>query len=393
MIQPISYPKVTYPDNKKLLQEKLINHLVLMWTGLSLIGIVLTSIRSLNIGWTTRDSIQVVVVIVMLSLALNRHKLSTYFKANILVTVNIVIGIVGAYTLGMLAASVFFFPMGAIILALLYSIRSVVIFAVLSVAYYCFIAASFSLHYLKLNTSADLLSTSLAHWGVYILAYIFFFTVSCVTILKYRRAMEQLIVNVDQQRGMLEDSYMKLEEKSRELMIVNKQLESMANSDALTGISNRRHMDAHLNKEWLRAIRKQSCISFIILDIDCFKQYNDLYGHMQGDECLKQVAKKLNEQVNRSSDLVARYGGEEFAIILCDTENTKLVAEGCRQAIEQLKIPHESSEVGNFISVSIGLFTCIPKNGSTPDFIFDRSDKALYKAKTSGKNKVCVFED
>ena len=117
MIQPISYPKVTYPDNKKLLQEKLINHLVLMWTGLSLIGIVLTSIRSLNIGWTTRDSIQVVVVIVMLSLALNRHKLSTCFKANILVTVNIVIGIVGAYTLGMLAASVFFFPMGAIIIS------------------------------------------------------------------------------------------------------------------------------------------------------------------------------------------------------------------------------------------------------------------------------------
>ncbi|NOQ13595.1 MAG: diguanylate cyclase [Methyloprofundus sp.] len=394
MNHAINDRKAIYPENKKrLLQEQLINQMVLMWGGLSLIGITLTNIRALEIGWTTRDFIQTVVVIGILCICLNRHKLSTYFKANILVTVNIIIGVIGAYTLGMLAASVFFFPMGAIILALLYSKRSVIIFAVLSVAFYCFIAVSFSLHYLQLSTRADLLISNQAHWGVYILAYTFFFVISCVTIFNYRRTMEQLIIKVDQQREMLEESNAILEAKSRELMRVNKQLALMANSDALTGISNRRHMDDHLNNEWQRAIRNHSSISFILMDIDCFKQYNDSYGHPQGDECLKKVARALNEQVNRSTDLVARYGGEEFAIILCDTDNAEFVAEKCRQAIEQLKIPHDFSNVENVISISVGLFTYHPENGSTPGFIFDRADKALYKAKMSGKNKVCVFKD
>lgn len=382
-----------YQDDKRLLHEQLINHMVIMWTGLSVIGIVLTNIRALEIGWTTRDFIQITLVFGMLSIALNRHKLTTCFKANILVAVNIIVGIVGLYTLGVLAASVFFFPMGAIIVALLYSMRSVVIFAILSIAFYCFIAVGFSSHSLQLNTSADLLVANHAHWSVYILAYAFFFAFSCATIFNYRQKMAQLITKVDQQREMLKESNAKLKAKSEELITANNTLALMANSDALTGISNRRHMDDYLNNEWLRAIRNQSSISFILMDIDCFKQYNDRYGHQQGDKCLQKVAQTLNMQINRSTDLVARYGGEEFAIILSGTKNAELIAERCRLATEQLKIPHESSNAGNFVSVSVGVFTCTPEKGSTPGFIFDRSDKALYKAKISGKNKVSTFKD
>jgi diguanylate cyclase (GGDEF)-like protein len=177
-------------------------------------------------------------------------------------------------------------------------------------------------------------------------------------------------------------------EKTNELSEANRKLELLSRADALTGIANRRTMDEVLNQEWLRAIRNQSSLSFILIDIDYFKYYNDNYGHVMGDKCLKKVAVTLQAIPRRAADLVARYGGEEFALVLAETENAKSVAEECRRAIEALQIPHLFSDNANILTISVGLCTCIPESGTSPNLIIDSADKALYNAKRSGRNRV-----
>lgn len=177
-------------------------------------------------------------------------------------------------------------------------------------------------------------------------------------------------------------------EKTKALKEANNKLSELSRTDALTGIANRRVMDEFLNREWSRAIRNKSKISFILIDIDYFKNYNDNYGHPSGDECLRKVAKKINSLVNRPGDLMARYGGEEFAIILSDTRNAEMIAGSSRESIEHLQIPHNFSEVSNYVTISVGICTVIPEVGSDSSLIISTADKALYKAKQNGRNKV-----
>jgi len=177
-------------------------------------------------------------------------------------------------------------------------------------------------------------------------------------------------------------------EKTYQLNEANKKLKLLSLSDGLTGISNRRFMDEFLDKEWLRAIRNKSFISFILIDIDFFKLYNDNYGHLMGDECLKKVATKLKDISSRPTDLAARYGGEEFALVLGETKDAEAVAENCRRSIEKLQVQHNFSTAGDVITVSVGLCTYAPKSGTDPSLIIDTADKALYQAKEAGRNRV-----
>jgi diguanylate cyclase (GGDEF)-like protein len=177
-------------------------------------------------------------------------------------------------------------------------------------------------------------------------------------------------------------------EKTKELNESNKALELLSRTDSLTGVANRRFMDEFIDKEWLRAIRNKLSISFILVDIDFFKLYNDNYGHPEGDECLKKVAAKLKSLVRRPGDLIARYGGEEFALVLTDTKEAELVANNCRQSIEELQIAHKFSEAANVVTISVGLCTVSPDKGTDPKLVIDTADKALYKAKDGGRNRV-----
>jgi len=177
-------------------------------------------------------------------------------------------------------------------------------------------------------------------------------------------------------------------EKTKELNEANKALKMLSRTDGLTGIANRRFMDEFIAKEWLRAIRNKLSISFILIDIDFFKLYNDNYGHPKGDECLKKVAATLKSLVRRPSDLIARYGGEEFALVLSDTKEAELVANNCRQSIEELQIAHKFSEAANVVTISVGLCTVSPDKGTDPKLVIDTADKALYKAKDGGRNRV-----
>ena len=170
----------------------------------------------------------------------------------------------------------------------------------------------------------------------------------------------------------------------------NRRLEVLSFTDSLTGIANRRRFDEVLEVEHERHCRKRSTLSVILLDIDFFKNYNDEYGHVRGDECLRQVGQTLARCVNRSADLVARYGGEEFACLLPETgrNGVMVIAEKVRQAIEELKIPHRRSKISAYVTVSIGAVAVHRNSGKTALDIMRKADELLYRAKRAGRNRV-----
>lgn len=176
-----------------------------------------------------------------------------------------------------------------------------------------------------------------------------------------------------------------------ELEKANIELERIAQVDGLTGIANRRHFDEILELEWKKMERENKPLSLLLLDIDYFKFYNDTYGHLQGDSCLKAVAKEIAAQVKRPSDFVARYGGEEFAIILPDTDITGAadVGENIRSAIVALCIEHVTSDVSSYVTTSLGLATITPQTETNPNILIAQADTALYKAKKNGRNRLC----
>ncbi|WP_241681888.1 diguanylate cyclase [Cyanobacterium aponinum] len=167
----------------------------------------------------------------------------------------------------------------------------------------------------------------------------------------------------------------------------------MANTDSLTQVANRRYFDRTLEKEWNKAIETQQSLSLLLIDIDCFKQYNDTYGHQQGDECLIQVAQTFKTVVRHDYDCVARYGGEEFAVILPQTtlQEAKIVAVKIIKAVRQLQIEHRTSIASDIVTLSIGISVSIPQaNDSLEDFI-QKADKALYQAKQQGRDRFVIL--
>lgn len=175
----------------------------------------------------------------------------------------------------------------------------------------------------------------------------------------------------------------------RKLERLHKKLELLSFKDGLTNIANRRMFDMTLEKEWQRAQRKQTCLSLIMIDIDFFKQYNDFYGHQQGDECLKIIAGLLRKVSKRSMDLASRYGGEEFVLLLpeINQEKARLLAEKCLTVVSEEKIPHEKSKIGSVVTVSAGVCTIIPAVGSPSSMLIECADALLYRAKKSGRNQ------
>ncbi|NGZ86511.1 sensor domain-containing diguanylate cyclase [Duganella aceris] len=174
---------------------------------------------------------------------------------------------------------------------------------------------------------------------------------------------------------------------------VNRTLERQAMQDGLTGLANRRQFDVTLGNEFSRAMRHETTLAFIMIDVDYFKQYNDVYGHSAGDEVLRAVSKLIRALTpKRPGDLTARYGGEEIGILLpnTDIDGAHAVAERIRRAIEELRMPHSGSSYG-FVSISAGVATIAPKRGMhLAPVLVEAADKALYAAKSAGRNRVCL---
>ncbi|MBF0520240.1 MAG: diguanylate cyclase [Nitrospirae bacterium] len=172
-------------------------------------------------------------------------------------------------------------------------------------------------------------------------------------------------------------------------------IKDMAYTDGLTGISNRRTFDEHLELEWKRMSREGENLSVILCDVDYFKRYNDTYGHQAGDDCLRQVAKVLSSNCKRPGDIAARYGGEEFVLLLSDTptDGAFFLAERIRQSIEKLCIPHADSLVNSCITLSLGVACCVPTYDLLPQTLVSSADHALYEAKSTGRNRTVVKEN
>ena len=177
--------------------------------------------------------------------------------------------------------------------------------------------------------------------------------------------------------------------------LLHRQLSVMALVDSLTQVYNRRYFDRQFNLEWNRLKRISSPLSLIMCDVDCFKIYNDTYGHQQGDWCLQQVAKAIANTIKRPADVLARYGGEEFAIILPHTplEGAVKVAETIRGAIKNLEIPHQNSLVDSIVTISAGVASTTPNSQDNPQLLIEASDLALYQSKKRGRDCINVYSE
>jgi len=177
------------------------------------------------------------------------------------------------------------------------------------------------------------------------------------------------------------------------LMVVNKELQKLSFMDGLTEIANRRYFDEILEKKWQRVKRNKTSLALIMIDVDFFKAYNDTYGHVAGDECLKMIAGILKASTKRATDLVARYGGEEFIVVLPDTDvaGAAMVGETVRVNVEKLGITHRNSPISDRVTISVGIAVVGAAWDIVPMDIIAAADKALYQAKQGGRNKIVMM--
>lgn len=171
--------------------------------------------------------------------------------------------------------------------------------------------------------------------------------------------------------------------------LAQNELQHLAHKDGLTSLANRRAFDIQLEDEWQHARQSQNAISLLLMDVDRFKRFNDIYGHRIGDECLKKVADVIASQAKRTCDLAARYGGEEFAIILpgVDSQGAIQVAERVRQSVFDLRYAHSGSSHDSCVTISIGVASMIPDFSEAASKLVDIADQALYQAKADGRNR------
>lgn len=175
-----------------------------------------------------------------------------------------------------------------------------------------------------------------------------------------------------------------------ELKRYRDRLADMAYQDGLTGVPNRRRFDEYSMLEWRRARRHCRAMSLLMVDVDQFKEFNDQYGHLEGDSCLKRIATALRKAVNRPGDLLARYGGEEFVGLLPETagDGARKIADRMREAVEALAIPSATSACSRYVTVSIGVATTVVDVGTPLEELIEAADRNLYRAKGAGRNTV-----
>ncbi|MGG6294701.1 bifunctional diguanylate cyclase/phosphodiesterase [Leptolyngbya sp. AN02str] len=173
-----------------------------------------------------------------------------------------------------------------------------------------------------------------------------------------------------------------------QLQTANHELQRLASVDGLTQVANRRCFDDRLSAEWQRLAREQAPLSLVLCDVDCFKLYNDTYGHLAGDDVLRQVASAIIQACKRPADLAARYGGEEFAVVLpnTDAEGAIAVVNEIQASVAALQLPHPGSQISHFITLSFGIATVVPYRNTSPATLIAVADQGLYQAKAQGKN-------
>lgn len=204
----------------------------------------------------------------------------------------------------------------------------------------------------------------------------------------YMNLFEEYKELLEQMKRMVRMSDM-MENK---LNCVRRSIDEISKIDFLTNIYNRRYFNQVLIEQWKRCEQSKESLGVLMIDVDKFKLYNDIYGHLNGDKCLQSVSKVIKNVMKKSNIIVSRYGGEEFIVLIpnSDLEIAEYTAESIRKDIEKLNILHEGSEKYGLVTVSIGIATGIPNEKSSPEKLINAADEALYRAKSSGRNKISV---
>ncbi|VXD19989.1 diguanylate cyclase domain-containing protein [Planktothrix paucivesiculata] len=218
----------------------------------------------------------------------------------------------------------------------------------------------------------------------------------CLGLLKHQDAMGWKESEIELTCAIADQLVIAIQQSElyQELQVANQQLLRLATIDGLTQVANRRRFDQYLEQEWQRLQVEKGDLALILCDIDYFKQYNDYYGHLAGDSCLKKVAQALEEILHNSADLLARYGGEEFAIILPNTTRDEAInlAQHIQNAIAHLQLPHADSRVSQWLTLSLGVACTIPSSLVPSSSLIAAADLALYDAKQQGRARYCVQE-
>jgi len=206
-------------------------------------------------------------------------------------------------------------------------------------------------------------------------------------LLRQSRGRRRALTDLDQERSKLEQH---VAERTRALEATNTQLAYLSRTDILTGLANRRHLDQVLETEFARLTRSGALLSLIMIDIDYFKQFNDTYGHVMGDECLRTVGHLLARLAGRAPDLATRFGGEEFLIVLPETDaaGARMLAKRLRESVAALAIAHASSPAARHVTVSVGVLTVHPATIDNAQTAVSEVDRQLYAAKQQGRNRV-----
>ena len=216
--------------------------------------------------------------------------------------------------------------------------------------------------------------------------------IACAAIASiYSMRLQQVRRREKELSRMVDERTAELLERTAQLEVANAALEELATVDPMTGLFNRRRFDVFLQQEWQRSNRSRLPLSLLMVDIDHFKQFNDLYGHLAGDECIRKVVGVIREAAHRVTDLGCRYGGEEFAVILAETPATGAYAVGefIRKEVELLAIPHDLHPE-KVVTVSTGIATQDDDRYPRVHELIAACDKALYRAKNSGRNRTCA---
>jgi diguanylate cyclase (GGDEF)-like protein len=212
--------------------------------------------------------------------------------------------------------------------------------------------------------------------------------------LERKRRQEAQQHALDLEREAKENLEIKVSERTRELEILNAQLRTMTLTDGLTKVANRRRFDEKLLDEWNRGPRHGQPLSLLVMDVDHFKQVNDTYGHLAGDDCLVSVASRCSKQIHRAGDLLARYGGEEFVVLLpCTPAKGAIeIAERMRKSVEEQPVQAGSGHAIP-LTISIGVSTMVTDKKQDAEVLVRSADEALYAAKTAGRNRVMLAEE
>jgi diguanylate cyclase (GGDEF)-like protein len=251
-------------------------------------------------------------------------------------------------------------------------------------AYFCYITPMIVPPAVIFLFEADLFGFAMS-----ILLFITFFVLVASFLQNYRVYMQSLRLKIEKDHLIHN-----LQHSNKELEDAYGKIIELSNTDELTGIANRRSFDINFKKEWGRALRSNLPLSFIMVDIDYFKAYNDTFGHQQGDRCLQMVVSAISDLVKRPGDSIARYGGEEFCVILPDTDldGAKTLAEGMRHKVEDLKIPAADKTVSDYVTISLGVSSILPDGKIVAEDLIYAADKALYLAKQHGRNRIEIWE-